>query len=294
MSKIYLEIRSGLGNQLFQYAFGYSISREFNKELVLCPTYFDKYWKFVLKKILGKEVRSFRLPFFIQNKIRLASRTEADQIQNNPDITTIREEEYDNASMRSVFLSKNDFYLKGYWQNPDLFSAHFNDLVVQIAPSFRLSEKCMELLSRMNDRMVGIHVRRGDFLTNKSFGACALEYYTQAMQYLSSKVRSPQFIIFTNDKSWVLKNFPPAFSWTIYSNDNDKYTDIEELYLLSKFQSLILSNSTFSWWGGYLSFRNDRHIVCPMSWFLKKEMQDESTKLINSDWKQIKNKLELF
>jgi hypothetical protein len=39
-----------------------------------------------------------------------------------------------------------------------------------------------------------------------------------------------------------------------------------QLFLMSKMKNLILSNSTFAWWGAYLN-QNDGIIIVPDPWF---------------------------
>ena len=141
MGKIYSEIRSGLGNQLFQFAFGYAMASEFNKELVLCPSYFDSSWKYTLKKVLGREARSFRLPDILKKKFDVVNHDVLQKKLVDESIIVVKESETNVQQIRSTLSAKkNDIYIQGYWQNPEFFSAFREPLKQLIEPTFAFSK----------------------------------------------------------------------------------------------------------------------------------------------------------
>jgi len=293
MGKIYCEVRSGLGNQLFQFAFGYALSVEFDKELVLCPSFFDSAWKYTIKKILKREARSFRLPYIINKRFDIIAQDDLTKKLTRDRIQILKEDEAGLQQITATLISPNeDVYLQGYWQNPLLFLNVREPLTNMITPSFRLSAPCRKLLDRIDENFVGIHVRRGDFLTNRSFGACTIDYYKQALREVSAIVNNPKIIVFTNDKNWVSSNFGNEIPYEIYEN-TDKNTDIEELYLLTKFKVLVIANSTFSWWGAYLNKTPGKYIISPALWFLKQELQRNVGNFNFKAWTVLNNQLEL-
>src|SRR5688572_19201754 len=101
MSKLYMEVRSGLGNQLFQFAFGYALATEFNKELVLCPAYFDSAWRYFIKKRLRREVRSFRLPHIVEG-LNLVKEDTMKQKVADHSVVILKENEVDIQQIRST------------------------------------------------------------------------------------------------------------------------------------------------------------------------------------------------
>jgi hypothetical protein len=48
---------------------------------------------------------------------------------------------------------------------------------------------------------------------------------------------------------------------------NEKYWDCEALWLLSLCDHFIISNSTFSWWGAWLSRSDNKIVISPSTWF---------------------------
>lgn len=293
VGRIYIEIRSGLGNQLFQFAFGYILAKEYERELVVCPSYFDGAVKYKLKKMIGKEFRSFRLPFVIKEIVDVISQKKLRKRLDDGELDIIREESTDIVAIRKSLESDRDVFLKGYWQNPQFISDHVPVLQKLYRPTFKLSKECAVLFDRLERRHVGVHIRRGDFLTNTAFGACTIDYYRAAIALVSSTVSNPEFVIFTNDKKWVKENFPSDLPFFVYANDTFRATDIEELFLLAHFKSLIISNSTFSWWGAFLNNVDQKQIICPKTWFMKDQLQEKAHQFIMKDWQVIDNSLEL-
>lgn len=293
MPKLYVEVRSGLGNQLFQFAFGYLLSERTSRQLVTCPSYFDNFWKFHAKKLLGREYRSFRLPLTIGQKLSIASPKAMRSLMAEGHITTLDEGHHDVLHVESAVEGDGDIFLRGYWQIPEYLAPHLQKLRDTIKPQFQLSLKAKTLLDSLRDHYVAVHVRRGDFMTNRAFGACTIDYYNQAMDYLSTRIQSPVFVVFTNDREWVSRNFDRKFNYLIYDNRHFSNSDIEELYLMSTFNALIISNSTFSWWSAFLNRNQLPMILCPSKWFLKDELQAAARRFIQPGWTSVDNLLEL-
>jgi hypothetical protein len=83
-----------------------------------------------------------------------------------------------------------------------------------------------------------------------------------------------QIFIFSDDIEWCR---------SIFGNEVNYVQDTPgvQLFLMSKMKHLILSNSTFAWWGAYLN-NNDGIIVAPTPWF-GPAYEDKDTKDIYCD-----------
>ena len=69
--------------------------------------------------------------------------------------------------------------------------------------------------------------------------------------------------IFLWDRIWAMENFK-NFDNTIYIEGEKDYI---ELYLMSRCDNNIISNSSFSWWGAWLNEKENKTVIGPKKWF---------------------------
>lgn len=115
---------------------------------------------------------------------------------------------------------------------------------------------------------VGIHVRRGlnPFIPEEPkyndnpfhFNICDTDYYERAIAMFPSE----KFVVFSDDVEYCNERF---------KGDNiqimERGNDIDDFNLLASCKHLILANSSFSWWAGYLCPNPSKKIVAPKQWF---------------------------
>lgn len=103
--------------------------------------------------------------------------------------------------------------------------------------------------------MVAIHVRRGDYVNN-SFYVDLMEtsYYRDAMALFPGEY----FLIFSDDIAWCKKQ--KIFKNCEFSEGNE----LEDLNRMAGCKGIILANSSFSFWGAYLS---NAKVIAPSRWF---------------------------
>ena len=172
----------------------------------------------------------------------------------------------------NVFLSLGDgAYLDGYWQSERYFAE-----VAQVARAeFALRRPPDAENQRMLDAIrgaeaVGIHARRGDYVTDARtrdvHGHAPAEYYAAAVARIRSLVRAPAFFVFSDDPAWAAQHLrvDPA---TVIVGHNDAGRDYEDLRLMSACRHHIIANSTFSWWAAWLGERPGQRVIAPRHWF---------------------------
>ena len=166
----------------------------------------------------------------------------------------------------SILNVRTDSCLDGYWQSEKYFA--------EIAPlihehfSFRQPPKQTELAKKIqNEESVSVSVRRTDYAHNKDVqkihGLVSLPWYRMAYDQIRQSVQNPRFYIFTDEPDWV--GLADLEGTLVDGND------IEQLQLLSFCRHSILANSSFSWWGSWLSTRGGIHIA-PDRWFVSKDI----------------------
>jgi hypothetical protein len=141
--------------------------------------------------------------------------------------------------------------LTGYFQSEKYFSNYKEDII----KLFHV--KPIEF--KKEGITTAIHVRRGDYLKHPNFHpTCSVEYYTKAMETISEG----EFIFVSDDIQWCKDNF---------KGDNIKYSsfdnEIDDLSLITECDNVIISNSSFSWWGAYLNQNESKVVIAPKIWF---------------------------
>jgi hypothetical protein len=159
------------------------------------------------------------------------------------------------------------------------------------------NEKNKQMITEINMvNAVCLHIRRGDYLNSrwKNLQICTFEYYNNAIFEVLNRVDNPVFYIFSNNESdleWIKKNY--HFKDTVKQREiklkyvNLNNPDYEELRLMYNCKHFIISNSTFSWWGAYLSSYPKKIVIAPERWNLALENDDS---IYLSDWIRINTK----
>lgn len=159
----------------------------------------------------------------------------------------------------SAIPLENNLDLHGYFQNALYFDDYKRDLLEILKPKSEIldgiSQKIRDLGSK---RITAIHVRRGDYLKFPNHHPIpSIEYYNSSIERL--KPYTDIFMVFSDDIQWCKENLAGQF---IYSEETDEFID---LYKMSMCDNFIIANSSFSWWGSYLSDK-DGKVMAPSQW----------------------------
>lgn len=290
---VVIELTGGLGNQMFQYAFGKSCSLVGNTKLFLDDSCYEH-----------DSLRSFALDCFNINEERV-SKKQLDRIIKEPFIFNklksflnynqkyykgriIEEQSFRYDTNFPRYRNKNVLY-KGYWQSEKYFSKFRSELLCDFQLSRPLSQLADNYLKQVTGtNSVSIHVRRGDYVNNEKtnlfHGVCSLHYYKEAVAFFLEKLPDVHFFIFSDDIEWVKREFAYISNLSIIENVPFDY---EELYLMSQCKHNIIANSSFSWWGAWLNENVSKIVIAPQKWFENKEMQDQTRDLIPENWIKI-------
>ena len=286
---IIIKITGGLGNQLFQYAIGRSLSTRLNCELVLDTSFYSH------QKLRKYELDKFNI------KARIASKAEINnagaghhllaRLIRKLGLTSLIYPNYIKELGSVKYVEEIDkckigTYLDGYWQNPNYFDHNRKQLCDDFTPIEPISEQAEVWLSKIKaTNSVSLHVRRGDYVqnleANSTHGICPIEYYKAAVNTIEKNIKEPTFYIFSDDIKWCKEHF--GFVKGKYFID-DTQTALDDLILMQNCQSNIIANSTFSWWGAWLNPKGIK--VAPKKWYAEKEIISEQ--LFPSDWFLIK------
>lgn len=184
----------------------------------------------------------------------------------------------------------NNVVLVGYWQSERYFRSARPELVRELVPRRPTAGRAREMegrIARARDA-VGIHVRRGDYVSSPTaaafHGQCPQEYYHAAARMIFAERPDAEFFVFSDDPLWCRENLHLPGRVEIVSHQSA--TDaIVELNLMSQCRHHVISNSSFGWWGAWLSGAQDQIVVCPLRWF--KDGSIDTRDLIPATWRRL-------
>ncbi len=256
-----VKLNGRLGNQLFQYAFAYSVSRKLNtqfyldtREQILIDRYFD-----VPMPLFNRLIRL--LHFRGGHKVRIAI-LKAFQKR----FTTVT---FPDAGKTGELIAqvKNNTFYEGFFQSRTFFQEYENEIIplFQIKRKFRINP--VEYFEPGYASIV-VHVRRTDYLNNmfKELNttnvALSKEYFYKALDYLTSSIDTRYKIyVISDDIEMVKKEFADVSHEVNYMQN----AFVVDLQLIMNADYLIISNSSFSWWGAFLNSKV-KQVVAPKYW----------------------------
>lgn len=261
MSKVVVRIFGGLGNQLFIYATAKALSLRNKTSLELeVRTGFvrDNYkrsYKLNYFNINDKKCSYFSSILFISRK-RFISLSNL-FLKNVLFLNEINPSKFQNELL-TINLDKNTF-LQGYWQSPLYFKDFENEIKSDLKINLIISNHNISILNEIRKvESVSIHVRRIDYPN-----PLKLEYYINAINLISKKLENPAFYIFSDDIDWCKENFD--YLKVKYFVENNSQNEIEDFYLMTICNHFIIANSSFSWWGAWLSDHKNKIVIAPLN-----------------------------
>ena len=288
----------GLGNQLFQYAAGRTVSARTKTPLLLDASGFASYELrryeldgFNIRAELASDVQLAVVGVTAGEKPSLLDRIKYrlfPQSASKPPLQELILREAGFTYDARIEHVRAPIYLDGYWQSERYFSAIRAQLLQELTLNSDWgggNEDMFGQILAVGTDAVSLHVRRGDYVTNAHtasyHGVCSLEYYRAALAYVAERVATPHFFIFSDDHDWVRENLQTGFPTTFVSI-NSADNGIYDMMLMKSCRHHIIANSSFSWWGAWLNASAEKIVVAPQQWF--KEADKNTSDLIPSVW----------
>jgi hypothetical protein len=286
---IIIKLMGGLGNQMFQYAFGRSLSRRI-----------DMPFKLDLNFLLDRKprenfvFRDFDLPIF-RCDLEIATKEDITQTLGRSIFQFKQVNKILPVAFRKYYTERHfhfdenilqlgkSIYLEGYWQS----YRYFQNIESEIRNDFKIEDNLsheVELLKRRIESVnsVCVNVRRGDFLVNSFHGVCGMEYYEKGVNYLSEKLSELNLFVFSDDLDWCKENM--KFNCNIHFVDHNLAGEKFRFYLMlmSSCKYFIIPNSTFGWWAAWLSNYHSKIVIAPKMWLADSTIN--TSDLIPTDW----------
>lgn len=280
-----VKLWGGLGNQLFQYAFGEYLSKLTGEQVLYVNKYgindfcYSLISKFNCNLIQHNTSKIF--PFYFNFFYRLSRKL----LLIFPFLSKSILVENINNHFTQDQISYTLF--DGYWQ--DLKFVFLNKEKIKSAFKLQhynfLNESEFYSVIMNCESSVAIHIRRTDFLTSKHHEIVPIDYYTKAIQAIRLKIINPIFFIFSDDITWVKNNLFIDGKVNFVTNTNLKNSDLIDFCLMSICANQIIANSTFSWWAAWLNNNPNKIVFAPKIWYSSNN--EQVLKIIPEEWEML-------
>jgi len=305
--RLTVHLMGGLGNQLFQYAFGRMLAHANGAELLLDASGYETYGPENPERgvracglqhfnIAGRIVGGQHAPaspwMDLQRKAGKSGRL-LRRLLDLPRPYYLRQEidepkgnyfRFDPRVCARTF--QGALSVRGFWQTEKYFK--------RIEPLLRGELRWRTALPRGDAALaglieqsisVGIHVRHGDNAgVAAALGVLPTQYYAGAVRQLGQQFPEASFFVFSDDIEWAKVVLPGNLRRTLMPRNRDG-RDHEDLRLMSLCKHHVIANSTFSWWGAWLGKKPGQIVYAPRRYY--QNIDRPNPDLYPKDWRLI-------
>jgi len=277
----------GLGNQLFGYFAGTYLADKLQTELIL-DLHQQRNNQHVGSSILdfkldNRVLYGAPLRSFVEKVLNLSPR----RILDLDDVARALLKVHVSRSIGfdpKLDLVRDGSYISGYFQTYRYF---FDNPKSTVSSPLELANPSPWLQRMMGQaaevRPTVLHVRRGDYSKpiNNSMGLLSPSFFLSALEELEHKLRRPhrEVWVFSDSITQVREEFGSAGKNFRFIEAPEAVSAAENLVLMASGVSLVISNSTFSYWAGLMG--HVPAVVAPLKWF--RDLEDP-VDLVPPNW----------
>lgn len=270
-----VNILGGMGNQMFQYALYLALKQRFPQEQLLidlhCFNGYRKHRGFELGKAfhVTYEAATWRdqarvaYPYPNFQAWRFGSRL-------LPVRKTMLKEKSDFTYEPSALTRPDSTYYDGYWQHEEYFRDFREEILRQFSfPAFE-DERNIRIADQLTtSNSCSLHIRRGDYLTDPlRKGTTGDSFALRAIAEMQARETPVLWCVFSDDITWCRQHLAHVLDdrHTLYIDWNTGERSVQDMHLMSLCRHNIIANSSFSWWGAWLSRYDGKTVIGPAKW----------------------------
>lgn len=273
---VIIRLKGGMGNQMFQYAFGRRIAKQLNTELRIDLS-------LLLDRARGEDhvyrdydLTIFKVPhrFLVSpTALRLLYKTKSSKICKftrqylASGKNYVKEPHFGVVEDLLTQPTDNTIY-EGWWQS----ERYFSDIADEIRQVFSFvhpllprSETLMKDIQQSN--AICLNVRRTDFLKVDNLNTTNKDYFLRGAKTIAEKVAEPHFFIFSDDVEWCRANLHLDYPTTVVGHEHKGEKFGNYMRLMMACQHFIIPNSSFAWWAVWLNTNKEKMVIAPKNWF---------------------------
>jgi hypothetical protein len=289
---IITKLIGGNGNQMFQYAAGYSLAARYGVEYYLDIQFLlDKSKRYYRHQNRDYSLGMFSLSAKIAGPDKISKFT-TPRIGNK----YLYHLKKRLIKSRSVYLEStinclddffgipSDAYIDGYWQNPEYFESFSDKLREEFSFKDPPPISCQGYIEDMAaSESVAVIVRRGDFVGHPDLDILDKEYYYEAIDVINRQITGIKLFFFSDDIAWCVNAFSGIkLDHVFVPQELTGHLAESYLQMISSCKHFIIPNSTFAWWGAWLSTNTGKCVIAPKKWY--RNQAENVNKILPKSW----------
>lgn len=265
-------VRGGLGNQMFQVAYATALAERF----LVQPRYVDlsgkarvaRRWELGCFDIQAAPTSRFQR-LLLGATAQLAQRLTRLGPLAQPYGSLVESPKLGRPPM----LQRSPRLISGYWQSERFFNssaAAVRRLFTLPSPDW--SPGPSEVQS--GRPVVAIHVRRGDYVSDpiarQVHLVCDQEWYRRAWDAMRETLPMARALVFSDDLDWARTQLTLAgqVDYVASAPDAPAWVDLARM---AQCQHFVISNSSYGWWAAWLGMDPNKKVIAPRYWFRGQE-----------------------
>lgn len=288
---IYVKLKGGMGNQMFQYALGRQLAHQLGIDFSMDLTnlldrdkgvdfvyrdydlsIFNVKEQFLFAPGWQRTVYGWKLPKTGKLLRKLARKGKR----------YVRETDFHFQPGILANAQDNSLY-EGWFQSPKYFAG----IEDQLREDFRFQDAIIPESKELEQRILStnsvcLNVRRTDFLKVDTLNATNLDYFLRGAAYMAERVDNPHFFIFSDDVEWCRENILLDHPVEVVNHSHKGRRFGNYLQLMSLCKHFIIPNSSFAWWAAWMNTDPGKMVVAPKMWFTDVEI--DTSDLVPEKW----------
>lgn len=277
---IAVQLKGRLGNQMFQFAVGFALSRRLRCRLIFSGTTISRRLGIIGSLFLNNnDLGNIKMGGLLKDAYGIGPSLSTGRIIELSQVTlkSCLFKEYSPSRDilpcghsyeifdKSVRNLSSYTWLNGWFQSDQYFQGYEREIMEIFSPRqshLPILDRTLQEMKISSRPTIGMHIRRGDYLKiNNPIASpdvgwfIGREYYENAIKLIGCGYN---YAIFSDDPAWAAKTFrhlKPSVSMGNYP--------VVDMFALSQCEQIITSNSSFSWWAGWLGLWNGSKVYAP-------------------------------
>jgi len=191
------------------------------------------------------------------------------------------------VGFQSIEIESDNYFLIGYFQSYKWIEKYNSVTSLFKLASLADIDIVSEFKNLANQEMpLCVHVRLGDYKNENNFGIPSKKYYAEAIREIITKGDCKKIWLFSDETEIAIDYIPEEYKEFVRIIPRFVNDSVVSLEIMRCAKNYVIGNSTFSWWGAYLSHNVEARVIAPNPWF---ERMPEPKDLIPIHWERRKS-----